>query len=404
MNTSQIAASAFRGLTRNKLRSALMMIGVTVGVAALTIVSAIGKGTVAEVMGRVQASFNANNILISAGGGSRHGAARGNGPATTLTIEDLAALEARIPNIAVTGPSLSVGARTVTYKGENRQVSITGYCEKAEQLTRKVSRGSFFTADDVAVAERVALIGEDTAIELFGSADPIGEQLRIGSVPFTVVGILEHGGMGVHGTNTDDVMFVPVTTAQRRLMNVDHISSAKVEVRDASQIGATETAIAEALRERHQLTGDKENDFSMITPVAVQKMVESSNRTFTLFLPLISAIAIIVGSLIIASLMLAAVNDRRPEIGLRKAVGARAQDILAQFLLEATVVTVVAGVLGLLVGAGISQFVLNMLGKPPTLPWEAMGIGLAVSVAAGLLAGVLPARRAAALSPIETLR
>lgn len=404
MNTSQIAASAFRGITRNKLRSALMMIGVTVGVAALTVVSAIGKGTVAEVMGRVQASFKSNNILITAGGGSRHGAARGNGPATTFTIEDLAALEARIPNIAVTGPSLSVGSRTVTYKGENRQVSITGYCEKAEQLTRKVGRGSFFTADDVAASARVTLIGEDTAKELFGSADPIGEQVRIGSVGFTVVGILEHGGMGVHGTNTDDVMFVPVTTAQRRLMNVDHISSAKVEVRDASKISETEQAIAEALRERHQLTGDKENDFSMITPVAVQKMVASSNRTFTLFLPLISAIAIIVGSLIIASLMLAAVNDRRPEIGLRKAVGARAKDILAQFLLEATAITVVAGVLGLLVGAGISQFVLNMLGKPPTLPWEAMGIGLAVSVAAGLLAGVLPARRAAALSPIETLR
>ncbi|PCJ52524.1 MAG: hypothetical protein COA70_12320 [Planctomycetota bacterium] len=404
MNVSQIVSNALRTVTRNKLRSILMMVGVTVGVGALTVVTAIGKSAVTEVMDNVQSTFSANNILITAGGGSRHGAARGEGPTTTLTIADLEALEARVPNIDLTGPGLRVGSKMVTYKGTNREVSITGYSEKAEQLTRQLSRGAYFTREDVRGSARVALIGQDAARELFGGADPMGEQVRVGPVPFTIVGVLERGGMGVHGINTDNVIYVPISTAQRRLMNVEHISSAKIRLRDAGKMAATERAIEATLRERHQLSGDAESDFSMITPVSVQEMVESNNRTFTLFLPLISAIAIFVGALIIASLMLVSVNERRPEIGLRKAVGARSKDIQLQFLIESTVITVIAAVLGLALGAGVSQVILNMQDKPPVLPWAAMGLGLLVSVSVGTLAGVIPARRAAALNPIDTLR
>jgi putative ABC transport system permease protein len=404
MNVSQIAASALRGITRNKLRSSLMMVGVMVGVGALTVVTAIGKATVKEVQDKVESSFSGNNILITAGGGSRHGAARGEGPTTTLTLDDLEALEARIPNIEMTGPSLRVGGRMVTYKGANRDVSVTGYSEKAESLTRAVVRGSYFTRNDVRSSARVAVIGQDAAQELFKGAEPIGEQVRIGSVPFEIVGVLERGGMGVHGTNTDDVIYVPVTTAMRRLMNVEHISSAKLRLRDAGQMDATEADIERVLRERHNLTGDKQSDFSMITPVLVREMVAASNRIFTLFLPLIAAIAIGVGALIIASLMLVAVNERRPEIGLRKAVGARPKDIKTQFLVESTIITVIAGVLGLAVGAVTSQVILSMQDKPLTLPWGAMLLGLGVSVAVGLLAGAVPASRAAALDPVETLR
>jgi len=404
MNTRQIAASALRGLTRNKLRSALMMIGVMVGVGALTVVTAIGEGSIKEVMDKVQATFNANNILITAGGGSRHGAARGEGPTKTLTIEDLDALEGRVANIDLVDPSLRVGAKMVTYKGSNRQVSVTGYSEKAGKMTRGVSRGAYFSRDDVRTSARVCVIGKHAASHLFAETDPIGQQLRIGSVPFEVVGILEAGGTGMHGTNTDDVIYVPVTTAMRRLANAEHISSAKVRVRDANQISATALDIERVLRERHQLGKDVENDFHMITPVAVQEMVESSNRIFTLFLPLLAGIAIAVGALIIASLMLVAVNERRPEIGLRKAVGARSKDIQVQFLMEATAITVIAGLLGLVLGAAVSQVVLGALDKPPTLPWGAMLIGLAVSIGVGLLAGVIPSRRAARLQPIDTLR
>ena len=404
MNTNQIVSSALRGITRNKLRSALMMVGVMVGIGALTVVTAIGKGTVKEVMNKVESTFNSNNILITAGGGSRHGAARGEGPTTTLTLDDLSALEARIPNIDMTGPSLRVGPQMVTYKGSHREVSVTGYCEKAESLSRVVTRGSYFTRSDVRESARVALIGEVAAQELFNGADPIGEQVRIGSTPFSIVGILERGGMGFHGTNTDDVLYVPVTTAMRRLMNVEHISSAKIRIRDASLMEDTKNAITGVLRERHQLAAGKQDDFSMITPNLVRDMVETSNRTLTLFLPLISAIAIIVGALIMASLMLVSVNERRPEIGLRKAVGARAKDIQTQFLVESTVVTVIAGLLGLAFGALASQAILESQGKPLTLPWGAMGIGFGISVIVGLLAGVVPARRAAALDPVETLR
>lgn len=404
MNSSQLVGTALRGITRNKLRSALMMIGVLVGVGALTVITALGKGTVKEVTDRVASTFGANNILVFAGGGSRHGAARGEGPATTFTLEDLEALEARIPNIELCGPSLRVGSKMVTYKGANHETTVTGYSEKAEQLTRQVGSGTFFSRDDVRDSARVALIGLDAARDLFGAADPIGEQVRIGSVPFEIVGVLERGGPGVHGQNTDDVIFVPVTTAMRRLMNAEHLSSAKMRVRDAGQMADTEVQITRILRERHKLATDKEDDFSIMTPVAVQGMIASNNRTMTLFMPMISGISILVGALIIASLMLVTVNERRPEIGLRKAVGARSRDIQAQFLVESTLITVLAGVLGLVLGAIVSQFLLQSQGKPLTLPWNAMALGLAISVAAGLLAGVLPARRAAALDPVETLR
>jgi putative ABC transport system permease protein len=381
-----------------------MMIGVMVGVGALTVVTAIGEGSIKEVMDKVKSTFNANNILITAGGGSRHGAARGEGPTKTLTIDDLESLEARVANVDLIDPSLRVGAKMVTYQGANRQVSVTGYSEKAAQLTRGVSRGTYFSRADVRDSARVCVIGQHAAAELFGDVDPLGQQVRIGSVPFEIVGLLEAGGMGMHGTNTDDVIYVPVTTAMRRLANAEHISSAKIRVREASQMENTALEIESVLRERHKLGVDAESDFNMITPVAVQEMVESSNRIFTLFLPLLAAIAIAVGALIIASLMLVAVNERRPEIGLRKAVGARSKDIQIQFLMEATAITVIAGLLGLLLGAAASQVVLGAMGKPLTLPWGAMLIGFTVSVAVGLLAGVIPSRRAAALLPIDTLR
>lgn len=404
MNVGQIVNSALRGILRNKLRSALMMAGVMVGVGSMTVVTALGKGTIKGVMDKIQTSFSANNIFLSAGGGTRHGGARGDGPTTTLTMDDLEAIEARVPDVDMYAPSVRVGSKMVTYQGKNREVRITGHSENAEILYRRTVRGAFFGHDDVQSSARVALIGQDAAADFFGSVDPIGQQVRIASVPFEIVGVLEKGGVDVHGINTDDVFFIPVTTAMRRLLNIDHVMAAKLHVRDASEMEATVRAIEGVLRERHQLGPEQKNDFAMITPTQVQEMVESSNRTLTLFLPLISAISILVGALIIASLMLVAVSERRPEIGLRKAVGARSKDIQAQFLIESATITAVAGVLGLVLGVVVSQLLLNMQSKPPAIPWGAMGIGFAASVAVGLLAAVVPARRAAALDPVESLR
>ncbi len=404
MNLSQLSASAFRSLSRNKLRSALMMIGVLVGVCAMTIVTALGEGTVKGVMDKVKQSFSANNIYVSAGGGSRHGAARGDGPTTTLTLEDMEAILAEVPNVDMHAPSVSVGNKMVTYKGKNRELRITGHSESAEFLYRPATEGSFFSADQVQGSARVALIGQDAAREFFGDVNPIGEQLRIAKLPFEIIGVLQKSGVDVHGINRDEEIFVPVTTAMRRLANVDYVNAAKLHLRDAGQMEVSVAAVENLLRDRHSIGPDEKDDFSLITPLQIKEMVETSNRIMTLFLPMISAIAILVGALIIASLMLVAVNERRPEIGLRKAVGARPADIQKQFLVEAMVITLVAGVLGLILGGTASQVVLDMQGKPLVLPWMAMGIGLSVSVAVGLLAGVIPARRAAALDPVDALR
>jgi len=401
---SQTAKYALRGINRNKLRSALMMLGVAVGVASLTVVTALGKSTIQGVMDSIESTFSANNIYIAAGGGAIHGGGRGDGPTTTLTIDDVDAIEALVPNVDVIAPSVRAGNLMVTYKGVNREVRITGHALGAELLYRRAVRGSFFGPDDLENASRVAIIGQDAAAGLFGGIDPIGEQVRIGTVPFEIIGVLEEGGVDIHSINRDDEIFVPLTTAMRRLMNVDHINAARLHVQDGSRMQATADAIATLLRERHMIGPGEPDDFMLVTPVQVQEMVASSNKTLTLFLPLISAIAIVAGALSIASLMLVAVNERRPEIGLRKAVGARPKDIQTQFLIEAMMITVVAGAIGLLVGGAGSQIMLSLQDKPLALPWGGMGIGLATSIGVGLVAGVIPARRAAALDPVDALQ
>jgi len=248
------------------------------------------------------------------------------------------------------------------------------------------------------------LIGTTDVDTLFGDIDPIGEQIRIGTVPFRVIGVLKQRGIDPHGWDRDNEILVPYTTAMRRLMNIDYVQTAKLLVKDPRKIERTTERITVILRERHTLAESEPNDFSILTPVQVQEMVSSTNRIFTLFLPLIAGISLIVGGVIVANLMLISVNERTSEIGLRKAVGARSKDIQLQFLAETTVITLLGGMIGIVLGLVGSQAVSAMMKLPPSLSWEALGLGVIFSTLVGLIAGVLPARRAASLQPVETLR
>ena len=382
-----------------------MMLGTFVGVFALTLVVAIGQGTRDSVLGNIERMFAGSSILLSAGGGGMMGGPRGEGPTTTLVMEDLEEIQATVPGIRVYDPMVIAGSREVVYQGKSSNVRVLGHSERHEEVwDRGVSRGSFFGAAEVQSSARVALVGETLVREVFQGADPIGLQLRVGTIPFEVIGVLDSMGIDPHGWDRDNEVIIPVTTMMRRVMNVDYVQSAKLLAEAGTDLEATASAIGELLRERHALAGDLPDDFSMITPVQVREMVGSMNRIFTLFLPLLAGVSLLIGGMVVANLMLMGVNERRAEIGLRKAVGARARDVWVQFLLESSLVTVAGGLLALAVAAVALGVISRFMEIPSIMPWEAALLGLGAAVVVGLLAGVAPARRASSLDPVTTLR
>jgi putative ABC transport system permease protein len=382
-----------------------MMLGTFIGVLALTIVVAIGQGTRDAVLGNIERMFAGSSILLTAGGGGMMGGPRGAGPTTTLTIDDLETIQSTVAGIQVWDPMVQVGSREVVYQGNSSTVRVLGHSDRHEVVwNRGASRGAFFGEAEVRSSARVALVGETLAREVFEGADPIGLQLRIGAVPFEVIGVLDSMGIDPHGWDRDNEVIVPYTTAMRRLMNVDYIGTARILADNDADLDAAVLDITGLLRERHALAEDEPDDFHMITPVQVREMVGSMNRVFTLFLPLVAGISLLIGGIVVANLMLMGVNERRSEIGLRKAVGARARDIWVQFLLESSLVTVSGGLLALAVAAAALALVAQGMEIPSIMPWEAATLGLGAAVVVGLIAGVAPARRASQLDSATTLR
>jgi putative ABC transport system permease protein len=405
MRTRRLIGHGLRGMGRHGLRTFFMMLGTFVGVLALTLVVAIGQGTRDSVLGNIERMFAGSSIFLSAGGGGMMGGPRGEGPTTTLVMEDLEEIQATIPGIRVFDPMFMDGSREVVYQGNSSTVRVLGHSERHEEVwDRGVSRGAFFGKAEVQSSARVALVGETLVREVFQGADPIGLQLRVGTIPFEVIGVLDSVGIDPHGWDRDNEVIIPVTTMMRRVMNVDYLQSAKFLADPGTDLDATALAIEGMLRERHALAAEMPNDFSMITPVQIQEMVGSMNRIFTLFLPLLAGVSLLIGGIVVANLMLMGVNERRSEIGLRKAVGARARDVWVQFLLESALVTVAGGFLALAVSAVALALISGFMEIPSIMPWEAAFLGLGAAVVVGLLAGVAPARRASAMDPVATLR
>jgi len=405
MKTQRLIRHGLRDMGRHRLRTFFMMLGTFVGVLALTVVMAIGQGTREALMENMERMFAGNSILLSAGGGGMMGGGGASGPTTTLTEEDLEEIQASVPGIRVYDPMIMASSREVIYQGKSSSVRVMGHSENHEEVwNRGVSRGAFFGEGEVRSSARVALIGETLVRDLFEGADPIGLQLRVGTVPFDVIGVLDSMGIDPHGWDRDNEIMVPYTTSMRRVMNIDYMQSAKFLTADEVDLDETVVAIEALLRDRHALAEGELNDFSMITPTQVREMISSMNRIFTLFLPLLAAVSLLIGGIVVANLMLMGVNERRSEIGLRKAVGAQGRDNWLQFLAESSLVTAAGGVLALLVGAAALSIIGGAMEGVSVMPWEAATLGMCASILVGLLAGVVPARKAAALDPVATLR
>jgi putative ABC transport system permease protein len=403
VSTARLVGTSLRALTRHKLRTAFLTLGSLIGVAALTFVLTVGAGAQRKLMETVRQLFGPSAIVVTSGGGFFLGGPRGQ--AARLTLDDAAALAEAVPDVEAWDPMQVVPAAQVRRGDASATVRVLGESERSQRVwDRGVSRGEYFDAAAVAGSARVAVIGETVAHALFAGEDPLGAELQIGSVPFQVVGVLERLGTDIHGMDRDNEIVIPVSTAMRRVLNVDTIRAVKLLVRDPRRVDEAAQEAARVLRERHALAEGQPNDFTLMTSAEVQRNVRTVQQVLFLYLPLVAGISLLAGGAVAATLMLTSVNARVCEIGLRRAVGARPRDIRRQFLLE-TALTALGG--ALLGAAGGTALALYAGGRfhldVGVSPW-ALALGLGLAAVTGLLAGVIPARRAARLEPVAALR
>lgn len=402
MSSARIVACGFRSLARYKLRTVFIMIGNLVGVAALTLVVSVGSAARGKLVATVGQLFGSSSLVISAGGGFFLGGPR---DAARLTLDDIKGVVQEVPGIELWDPML-VSPGTIVRQGDrNTAVRLLGQSERSERAwNRSASAGRFIDGADVSTSARVAVIGETVAATLFGDGDAIDRDIRIGAAPFRVVGILESFGTDIHGIDRDNEIVIPHTTAMRRVLNVDSIRAAKLVVSETSDPEAVGQAVTRVLRQRHGLGEDRPDDFTIHTSVAVRQMVGRIERIVSLYLPLVTATLLLASIAVAASLMLSSVNARKSEIGLRRAVGARPEDIRLQLLVETASTTLLGGIAGLLVGGVGTVLIAQRVAFAVEVGPGVVVLGLALSLATGLLAGMVPARRAALMSPAEALR
>jgi putative ABC transport system permease protein len=409
MKTTRALREARRALGANKARTFLTMLGVIVGITALIVIVGIGQGSKAQVARQLSKLWGTNPITVTASAGGRAaGPHMGMGIGTgsqTLTYEDLAAIEKEVPNVRAAYPGLIKTMAPVKF----RQQSVTADCfgvtpEFRDYRSWDVDSGEYLTDEDVRSTARVVLLGQTVARELFGEADPVGQTVRIENVAFRVKGVMAAKGANAGGMDLDNRVTVPVTTMARRLYNITYLSNVVVQLQDVTRMGETAQAITKLLRERHHIVPPKQDDFGVRTPEGVTAMFLGTSQSLTLFLGLVSAIALLVGGLVIMNIMLISVGERTREIGLRRALGARRRDILAQFLAEAVAVSALGGLVGLGLGAAGVWVLRLAANSPAVVSWQAIGVSVAFSIVVGILFGVYPARRAAQLSPVDALR
>ncbi|MEP7343870.1 MAG: ABC transporter permease [Gemmatimonadaceae bacterium] len=389
-------------MTRYKLRTSFMMLGSLIGVAALTFVLSIGQGAQAKVLKTVRQILGDEAILVMGGGGQMMGGPRAG--ASRLTLDDISAVAQAVPDVADWDPQVSRSS-TVRHGASTATVRVVGGSERWERVWgRTVARGQSLDASSVSGAARVALVGETVVRTLFAGEDPIDAEIRIGAVPFKVIGVLETFGTDLHGMDRDNEIVVPISTMMRRIANVDAISVAKLSLKGTAPEEETAQEIARVLRARHALDKGQPDDFRTITAVEVKRMVGLVRRVLLLYVPLVGAVALLVGGIVAATLMLASVSERVGEIGLRRAVGARPEDIRRQFAAETAGTIILGGVGGVVLGYIGVLAAASRMQLGPTFSWSAVLISLAASALTGFLAGVAPARRAARLQPADALR
>ncbi|HEX9477386.1 MAG TPA: ABC transporter permease [Methylomirabilota bacterium] len=402
------ARIAVRALRVNKLRSALTMLGIVIGVGAVITMVAVGAGAQARVAEQIQ-SLGSNMIIVLSGSILSGGARMGSGSQLTITEDDAWAIQREIPAVAAAAPTSRGGAQVV-YGNLNWATGIQGVT--LEFFTARewdVADGRLFSQEEVEGAGKVALVGLTVAGNLFGDSDPLGQVIRIKNVPFTVIGTLERKGQTTFGQDQDDTVLIPLSTAKKKVLgasqaNARSVGSIAVKVREARAMSEAEQEIRGLLRQRHRLQAFQDDDFNIRNLTEVLQSQEASSRVLTLLLAAIASVSLLVGGIGIMNIMLVSVTERTREIGLRMAVGARGRDILLQFLVEAVTLSLIGGVIGIAMGLAGSYAIAYFAQWRTLVSTEAVFVAFVFAAAVGVFFGFYPARKAAALNPIDALR
>lgn len=399
---------AFRALQVNKARSALTMLGIVIGVAAVIATVAVGSGATQRIQQQI-ASIGSNMIIVIPGSLTSSGMRMGTGAAVTLSEADARELALQCPNIAIVAPVVRGGSQLVYENANWASITMGVTPEFLGIRDLSIAKGAAFTQHDVDAATKVVVLGQTVAENLFGDLDPIGKTIRVKKVPFSVVGVLARKGQSPTGQDQDDIVLIPISTAKRKVLgiksaNADAVDSIMLQAASNQQIGAAQDEAQALLRQRHHLQAGQDDDFSIRNMQEIFAAQESSSRVMSLMLAAVASVSLIVGGIGIMNIMLVSVRERTREIGLRQAVGAKTRDILTQFLVEAATLSVAGGIVGIVLGVGASFLVSRLANWQTVIGPGAVLLAVFFSALVGISFGYYPARKAAYLDPIEALR
>lgn len=394
---------AFTALYANKLRSLLTMLGIIIGVGAVIAMVSVGMGIRSNVQESI-ASLGSNMLIISPGSSNRSGPRGAAGSKTNLKYEDAKAIESKVKYIDYVSPMAS-GNYQIVNGNQNWNTSVQGVTPGYLDIkSLSVQSGSFISQDNMNKRDRVAVIGATVAENLFGTENPVGKKIRVNNQPFRVIGLLESKGQSSMGQDQDDVVIIPLTTAQERVLGITYVNAINVQVSDAKYMDQVQEDIETLLRQRHKITAGKEDDFHVRNLTSLMETMTQTTTMITLLLGSVAGISLIVGGIGIMNIMMVSVTERTREIGIRKALGATFSNIMMQFLIESVVIGVIGGIIGIFIGCGLSMAIASFGGFTTVITWAPIVVSFTFSVGIGLLFGILPARKAARLDPIDALR
>lgn len=405
MNLLMTFRVALRALSRNKMRSILTMLGIIIGVGAVIAMVGIGQGASASI--QTQIAQLGNNLLFVQAGSSNTGGLRGGvGSITTLIAEDVDAIERECPSVQAASPSVRANGQIV-FGNQNWSPSggITGVNEKYPQIRAwNVATGDFFSDADVRTAARVCVLGQTVVDNLFAGSDAVGQVIRIRNLPFRVVGVLSVKGQNQYGQDQDDVVLMPYTTAQKKLLSITYINSAMVSAISPAATYTAQNEITSLLRQRHKIAPNVDDDFTVRNLTDVADAADQSSKIMTNLLASIAGVSLLVGGIGIMNIMLVSVTERTREIGIRMAIGARSHAIRRQFLIESMALSLVGGIVGVLFGISTSIGIARTLHWPTLISPFYVLLSVLFSVLVGVVFGYYPAHKAASLDPIDALR
>ena len=393
---------AVNALLANKLRSLLTMLGIIIGVGAVIAMVSIGMGVRTSVADSF-ASLGSNMLIVMPGSANTGGVRGKAGSRKSLKYDDAKAIESKIKGIDYVSPSVS-GAYHVVNGNLNWNTTVEGVAPEIMQIrSLKVASGSFITASDIKKRNRVAVIGPTVASNLFGAENPVGKNIRINNQPFKIIGLTAEKGQSI-GQDQDDVIYIPITTAQERMLAITYVHSINIQVSSPERMNQVQADVENLLRQRHHIHHGAEDDFTVRNMTSLMESFTENTNMITLLLGSIAGISLLVGGIGIMNIMMVSVTERTREIGIRKALGATSSNVLMQFMIESMVIGIVGGVIGITLGVSLSKAIGSFGGLTTTIEFLPVLVSFSFAVGIGLFFGIYPARKAARLDPIDALR